>query len=117
VRQESSDGPSLRAAQRTLAYGRNISRNLRGLLIRGGICVRAEYAIARRHEWPPAELMRVSFEEGSLDMSIDGKKLQPWFRVLASAYYRSRVMEDVFQQTGDVRDKKGGYLITVLRAL
>jgi len=40
-----------------------------------------------------------------------------WFRVLASAHFRSRVMEDVYQQTGDRRDKDGGYLITVLRAL
>jgi len=37
--------------------------------------------------------------------------------VLASAYFRSRVLEDVYLQTGDERDKNGGYLITVLRAI
>ncbi len=79
--------------------------------------MRVEYAASQRHEWPPIELQRVSFEEGSLDTEVEGILPRPWFRVLASAYFRSRVIEDVYQQTGDKRDKHGGYLITVLRAL
>jgi len=117
MRREGSGDSILKIAKHALAYGRSISKNLRSLLVRGGICVRAEYATTRRHEWSPAELMRVSFEEGSFDTGIDGNRLRPWFRMLASAYFRSRVMEDVFQQTGDEHDKQGGYLITVLRAL
>jgi SAM-dependent methyltransferase len=100
-----------------LAYNRSISRDLRGLLVRGGTCVRAEYATTRRHEWSALELQQVSFEEGSLESAPGGARLKPWFRVLASAYFRSKVLEDVFQQTGDEQDRDGGYLITVLRAL
>ena len=111
------DLPKPQTIRRTLEYGRSVSKNLRNLLVQGGTCVRAEYATTRRHEWSPLELLQVSFEEGSLDTAMDGTKIRPWFRVLASAYFRSRVMEDVFQQTGDRRDKNGGYLITILRAI
>jgi SAM-dependent methyltransferase len=105
------------AAMLGLQQGRRISLNLRRLLIRGGICVRVEYATAQRHELAPFDLMRVSFEEGSLDMPVEGKMPEYWFRVLASSYFRSSVLEDVYQQTGDARDRNGGYLITVLRAI
>jgi SAM-dependent methyltransferase len=100
-----------------LLWGRCISLNLRRLLVPGGVCIRVEYATARREELNPDELALVSFEEGSLDAAVDGRKSDQWFRVLASAYFRSSVLEDVYEQTGDERDRKGGYLITVLRAV
>jgi SAM-dependent methyltransferase len=109
--------PDPLTVQNTLERGRCISRNLRSLLVRGGICVRVEYATTRRHEWSALELQQVSFEEGTLDTRVDRISPRKWFRVLASAYFRSRVLEDVYQQTGDKRDRNGGYLITVLRAL
>jgi SAM-dependent methyltransferase len=105
------------AAQYSLQQGRQVSLNLRRMLTRGGICIRVEYATAQRHELSLFDLMRVSFEEGSLDMQVEGRMPEQWFRVLASSYFRSRVLEDVYQQTGDPRDKNGGYLITVLRAI
>ena len=100
-----------------LQRSREVSGNLRRLLVRGGICVRVEYATANRHELSPDELLQVGFEEGSLDVPLDGRMSRQWFRVLASAYFRSRILEDVYQQTGDARDRNGGYLITVLRAV
>jgi hypothetical protein len=100
-----------------LEYGRCISRNLRLLLVPGGICVRVEYATAQRHEWSAIELQKVCFEEGTLETKVDGLMPRKWFHVLASAYFRSHVMEDVYQQTGDILDRKGGYLLTVLRAI
>jgi SAM-dependent methyltransferase len=105
------------ANQWGLEQGRGISKNLRQLLVQGGICVRVEYATMQRDELAPLELSQVSFEEGSLDMCIDGRKPNQWFRLLASAFFRSRVLEDVYEQTGDERDRNGGYLITVLRAI
>ena len=113
--EESRPDPSV--IQSTLERNRKISCNLRNLLIRGGICVRVEYATMQRHEWAPLDLQRVCFEEGALDSRIENKLSDQWFRVLASAYFRSRVLEDVYQQTGDNRDRNGGYLITVLRAI
>jgi SAM-dependent methyltransferase len=105
------------ANQLGLEQGRCISLNLRRLLVRGGICVRVEYATMQRHELSPIELSHVSFEEGSLDARVEGRMPRRWFRLVASAFFRSRVLEDVYEQTGDDRDKDGGYLITVLRAI
>ena len=105
------------AVQCSLLQGRLISLDLRRLLRRGGFCVRVEYGKARRHELSHVDLMRVSFEEGSLEEVAGGGPCNAWFRVVASSYFRSRVVEDVYQQTGDERDRAGGYLITVLRAL
>jgi SAM-dependent methyltransferase len=104
-------------AFRALERSRGIAYNLRRLLIPGGICVRVEYATINRHEFSPAELLTVSFEEGSLDTKVAGWRPRPWFRVQASAYFRSRVLEDVYQHTGDESDRNGGYLITILRAV
>jgi SAM-dependent methyltransferase len=105
------------AIQSALEQGRAISLNLRRLLVRGGICVRVEYATIQRHELSPGELELVSFEEGSLDSKVNGMTPELWFRVMASSYFRSQVLEDVYEQTADERDKNGGYLITVLKAL
>jgi SAM-dependent methyltransferase len=100
-----------------LLLGRMVSLNLRRLLKSGGICVRIEYGKVRRNELPEIELMRISFEEGSLDLPVCGKLPEQWFRVLASSRFRSRTIEDVSQQSGSRKDTRGGYLITVLRAL
>jgi SAM-dependent methyltransferase len=104
-------------APAVLEQSRSIAYNLRRLLIPGGICVRVEYATVNRHALSPAELQLVSFEEGSLDTEVEGRMPRQWFRVQASAYFRSRVLQDVYEQTGDERDRNGGYLITVLRAV
>ena len=115
---DETDGPSGPPAnQHVLEQGRCISLNLRRLLARNGICIRIEYATMQRHELSPLELLHVSFEEGSLDCRVEGKTSRQWFRLLASAYFQSGVLEDVYEQTGDDRDKNGGYLITVLRAI
>jgi SAM-dependent methyltransferase len=105
------------ANQSALEQGRCLSLNLRRLLVRDGICMRIEYATMQRHELSPLELAHVSFEEGSLDSRWEGRMPRQWFRLVASAYFRSGVLEDVYEQTGDERDKIGGYLITVLRAI
>ena len=105
------------ALRRSLLLGRLVSLDLHALLRRGGICIRVEYAAVPRHELPRSELMRVSFEEGSLDMAVDGAFPMQWFRVAASSFFRSHVVEDVYQQSGDPSDKHGGYVITVLRAV
>jgi SAM-dependent methyltransferase len=106
-----------KAVQAGLEQGRVISLNLRRLLSRGGICIRVEYATIQRHDLSPEEITLVSFEEGSLDEKINGRRPHVWFRVLASTFFRSRVLEDVYEQTADERDRNGGYLITVLKAI
>ncbi len=101
----------------SLLRDRLISLNLRHLLKRNGMCIRVEYADVPRERLTELELLRTAFEEGSLDQRVGGKVLDPWFRVVASRYHRSGVMEDVYHQSADENHKTGGYFITVLRAL
>jgi len=100
-----------------LLRDRMVSLNIRRLLKRGGLCVRVEYGNASREELPQVELQRTELEEGSMEHPVNSKRTAQWFRVIASSYFRSRVMEDVYHQSGDIRDKNGGYFITVLRAI
>ncbi len=111
------DADDASAIQSGLEQGRAISLNLRRILSPGGICVRVEYATIQRHELSPQELTLVAFEEGSLDAPVGDRTPRLWFRAVASSYFRSKVLEDVYEQTADERDKNGGYLITVLKAL
>lgn len=101
----------------TLLRGRLVSLNIRRLLKRGGLCMRVEYGHVRREELSQMELLRTAFEEGSLDQETNGKVPEQWFRVLASRFFRSGVMQDVYHQSQDESDRTGGYFITVLRAL
>ncbi len=114
---ETSNGADPQATYTTLLRDRLVSLNIRRLLKMGGLCMRVEYGNVRREELPELELLRTGFEEGSLDQRVNGKIPEQWFRVLASRYFRSGVMEDVYHQSQDESDRIGGYFITVLRAL
>lgn len=100
----------------SLLVNRVISKNLRSLVKRGGYCLRVELANARREEFPDIFQKRFSFQEGSLDKSLADQNIQP-FELVRSEYHRSKVMEDAYEQTGDESDRKGGYWISLLRAL
>ncbi|MCZ6767987.1 MAG: class I SAM-dependent methyltransferase [Acidobacteria bacterium] len=94
-----------------------ISRNLRRLLKKGGVCVRADYANAPRNELTKLVEQRLAFQEGSLQEPVNGLRAEQLFKVVGSTYYRSKVLEDVYHQTRDKTDKDGGYLLTTLVAL
>ncbi len=96
---------------------RLVALNLHGLLKRGGYCVRVEYCAVRRYELSHSELLRTGLEEGSLDSVLGARRPRQWFRVVASSWFRSGVIEDVRHQAGIRRAGPGGYAITVLRAL
>jgi hypothetical protein len=101
----------------SLLVNRVISKNLRSLIKRGGYCLRVEYANARREEFQNVFQKQFSFQEGSLDKSLSNRKVQHLFELVRSEYHRSKVMEDTYEQTGDDSDKKGGYWISLLKAL
>ena len=101
----------------SLLVNRVISKNLRSLVKRGGYCLRVELANARREEFQEIFQKRFSFQEGSLDKSLSDQSLQQPFELVRSEYHRSKVMEDAYEQTGDESDRKGGYWISLLRAL
>ena len=110
----SDDDPDL---LQSLLVNRVISKNLRSLIRRGGYCLRVELANARREEFPEIFQKRFSFQEGSLDKSLSDQSVQQLFELVRSEYHRSKVMEDAYEQTGDESDRKGGYWISLLRAL
>jgi SAM-dependent methyltransferase len=101
----------------SLLVNRVISKNLRSLVKRGGYCLRVELANAKREEFPEIFQKRFSFQEGSLDRSLSDQGVQQPFELVRSEYHRSKVMEDAYEQTGDESDRKGGYWISLLRAL
>jgi SAM-dependent methyltransferase len=101
----------------SLLVNRVISKNLRSLVKRGDYCLRVELANARREEFPEIFQKRFSFQEGSLDKSLSDPSVQQPFELVRSEYHRSKVMEDAYEQTGDESDRKGGYWISLLRAL
>ena len=101
----------------SLLVNRVIAKNLRSLVKRGGYCLRVELANARREEFPEIFQKRYSFQEGSLDKSFADQSLQQPFEFVRSEYHRSKVMEDAYEQPGDESDRKGGYWISLLRAL
>ena len=101
----------------SLLVNRVISKNLCSLVKRGSYCLRVELANARREEFPEIFQKRFSFQEGSLDKSLSDQSLQQPFELVRSEYHRSKVMEDAYEQTGDESDRKGGYWISLLRAL
>ena len=60
---------------------------------------------------------RLAFEEGSLEEKVDGYQAEQLFTLLNCLYFRSKVTEDVYHQTGEESDKEGGYLLTILAAV
>lgn len=101
----------------SLLRGKVVSRNLHGLLKKGGICIRVEYAKTERAKLAELEQYRLAFEEGSLETSMNGRKAEKLFNFISSTYFRSKVMEDVYHQTRDGTDRKGGYSITLLETM
>ena len=101
----------------SLLVNRVIAKNLRSLVKRDGYCLRVELANAKREEFPEIFQKRFSFQEGSLDKSLSDQSVQQPFELVRSEYHRSKVMEDAYEQTGDESDRKGGYWISLLRAL
>ncbi len=101
----------------SLLSDRAIGRNIRRMLRRGGICVRVEYSDALRTELTDLTQQRTAFEEGSLQGTYGGRRPARFFRLLRSTYSRSRVVEDVYHQTRQPDDRKGGYMISVLEAI
>lgn len=101
----------------TILSNKVISRNIRKLLKKGGLCVRVEYSNAPREEMTQLVQNRSAFEEGCLKGSFGKAKPKRIFKLLSSTYFRSKVIEDVYHQTRDKSDREGGYYINVLEAI
>lgn len=100
-----------------LLMSRVVSRNLRTLLRKGGLCVRVDYSQGERHELGRFDQLATLFEEGSLNTKQAHLRPQKFFKLLSSQYYPSAVILDVYEQTKDQDFLEGGYLVSLLEAI
>ena len=101
----------------SLFMSRVVSRNLRLLLRKGGLCVRVDYSQAGRRDLKRFDQLSTRFEEGSLNAKQSHVQPQKFFTLLSSVYYPSAVILDVYEQTMDPDYLEGGYLVSILKAM
>jgi hypothetical protein len=93
-----------------------VSENIRRLLKRNLYWFKADYSNAARIELQNTDQWQLLFSERAMDFQIGDQKTKSIFQLVENRYYRSGVIMDVFEQTRDPADKRGGYMITVFRA-
>jgi hypothetical protein len=99
-----------------LLQQRSISENIRQLLKDRGLWFKADYSGMMRGNMSDIEQLRLLFTESALHFQIDRRMFQGSFRLLKSEFFRSGVVRDVYDQTLNGADRKGGYFISVLQA-
>lgn len=101
----------------SLFMERMVSRNIRGILKKGGICVRAEYSGADTDDPLKLELQLSAYQEGSSSQMINGTKPEKFFWCISNTYFRSNVIQDVYHQTKEDFHQTGGYYLMVHKAV
>ncbi|HEY7161757.1 MAG TPA: class I SAM-dependent methyltransferase [Acidobacteriota bacterium] len=96
---------------------RAITSNIHRILNKGGFWFHVEYANAPRNQWDEIDKITTLFEESAWPVSVETDEIRREFRLIKSLYFRSSVMLDVYEQSGDPEDRDGGYVISVLQAL
>lgn len=96
---------------------RAITYNIHQILKKGGFWFHVEYANAPRGEWDEVDQITTLFEESAWNVSIRRTQVRSEFRLMKSWFFRSSVMLDVYEQSGDPEDRDGGYVISVLQSL
>lgn len=99
-----------------LLYERAISRNVHGLLKRGGYWIKVDYSNSFRQDLSELIQWRLLFSESALHVGMEDPPQRDPFVFLDSDHYRSQVILDVYQQTHKASDKTGGYMMTTFRA-
>ncbi len=101
---------------KALLHARAISKNIHKLLRRNGVFIRADYAEGPRDSLSEISLQRLRFGESSLDVRVGGKLNNDRFRYVTTRFSRSSVILDVYQQTRNPDDRRGGYIISTFRS-
>jgi SAM-dependent methyltransferase len=96
---------------------RAITSNIHRILKKGGFWFHVEYANAPRNQWDEVDQITTLFEESAWPVSIGTAEIRREFQLIKSLYFRSSVMLDVYEQSGDPEDRDGGYVISVLQSL
>jgi hypothetical protein len=98
-----------------LVLGAMVAANIQRLLKRGMYWFKIDYSNALRKELQNTDQWQLLFVEAAMDLQIGEYKKRSLFEMIENKYYRSRVIMDVYDQTKDPSDRKGGYMITVFR--
>ena len=93
-----------------------VTENIRRLLKRGLYWFKADYSNASRKELQNTDQWQLLFSECAMDFQIGNEKKKSIFKLVDNKYYPSAVIMDVFEQTRDPSDKRGGYMITAFKA-
>jgi hypothetical protein len=101
----------------SLMTERVIARHARSLLRTGGFWFKADYANAGREELSELTNWKGFFSDGALVTPIKAKRSDRFFAYQGNTFRKSSVILDVYHQTKDPTDKKGGYFLTVFRAI
>ena len=97
------------------------SRNMHALARSGAYSLRIEYAECQRQECHPMILEEMQWYEGA---DAHAQRLQTAKRqsfnfhaIMSSEYVQSKVMDDVYAQTGDESDRQGGFMMSLFQCL
>jgi len=101
----------------SLMTERLITKNIRQMLRKGGLFLKAEYGQGTYEEMTDLWQARCLFSAGALEELGNYARPAVYFKYLRSVYFRSRVIEDVYHQTRNRLDRKGGFIISVYEAL
>jgi len=93
-----------------------VAENIRRLLKRGLYWFKADYSNALRKDLQDTDQWQLLFSESAMDLQIGEYRKRCLFEMIENKYYPSRVIMDVYEQTRDPLDRRGGYMITVFRA-
>lgn len=94
-------------------------RNLLSMCKKGGLVARVEYAACKRNDCDPAYLEEMSFYECTAPLDDQLKHVRrkrlTLGKQIGSRFKRSKVIQDVYAQTGQKDDKEGGFFITLFQ--
>jgi hypothetical protein len=108
--------PDPKSVYEELVLAAAVAENIRRLLKRGRYWFKADYSNAARKELQNTDRWQLLFSEGAMDYQIEEYKKKSIFKQIDNRYYPSAVIMDVFDQTRDPADKRGGYMITTFQA-
>lgn len=99
-----------------LLYERALSRNIHRSLKRGRWWFKVDYSNCHRRDLSDLTQWQMLFSESSFDIRIKEPQKKDPFELADNVYHRSRVILDVYEQTQNKTDSRGGYMISTFRA-
>lgn len=114
---EATDKPRKRQSiYEELLFERAMSANIHRLLKKGGLWIKTDYAEVCREGLSELMQWRTLFSESAFDAFVKDRMVRDKFEYLGNRFFRSSVVLDVYDQTKDLEDKSGGYIVSAFMA-